>query len=45
MVLRRGPASAVRDEPRPTGVVEESVAGNVVFLQGRLKLGEPMRPR
>ncbi|HTP25219.1 MAG TPA: P-loop NTPase [Anaeromyxobacteraceae bacterium] len=37
-------ASAIREVPRPTDVVEEGTAGQVVFLHGRLNVGEAMAP-
>jgi MinD superfamily P-loop ATPase len=38
------PEGAIREVPRVTGVVEEGVAGDVVFLAGKLNVGEAMAP-
>ena len=38
------PVGAIREENRPIGVVETGRAGAVVFVQGRLNVGEPMAP-
>lgn len=38
------PEGAVREVPRVTGVVEEGVAGNVLFASGKLNVGEAMAP-
>jgi MinD superfamily P-loop ATPase len=35
---------AIREVPRVTGVVEQGVAGQVTFLQGKLDVGEAMSP-
>jgi MinD superfamily P-loop ATPase len=35
---------AIREVPRPMGVVEQGRAGKVVFVQGRLDVGEAMAP-
>jgi MinD superfamily P-loop ATPase len=35
---------AIREVARPTGVVEEGVAGRVTFVHGRLGVGEAMAP-
>jgi MinD superfamily P-loop ATPase len=36
--------NAIREVPRPMGVVEQGRAGRVVFVQGRLDVGEAMAP-
>jgi len=38
------PEGAIREVPRVTGLVEEGAAGDVMFLQGRLNIGEAMAP-
>ena len=38
------PAGAIREQDRPTGVVEIGKSGNVVLVQGRLNVGEPGAP-
>ena len=38
------PAGAIREQSRAIGVVETGQAGKVGFVQGRLKVGEPMSP-
>jgi MinD superfamily P-loop ATPase len=37
-------AGAIVERPRVTGVVEQGVAGQAVFIQGRLHVGEAMAP-
>jgi MinD superfamily P-loop ATPase len=39
---RACPAGAIREEPRPIGVIEEGTQGDVLFAQGRLDVGEAM---
>jgi MinD superfamily P-loop ATPase len=36
------PVGAIREEPRPIGVIEEGTAGGIDFLQGQLNVGEAM---
>jgi len=36
------PEAAIREVPRPVGVVESGSAGQIAFVQGRLNVGEPM---
>ncbi len=38
------PEGAIREVPRVAGIVEEGVAGQVTFLQGKLNVGEAMAP-
>ncbi|MCG2660139.1 MAG: ATP-binding protein [Kiritimatiellae bacterium] len=38
------PVGAIREENRPIGVIEAGRADVVVFVQGRLNIGEPMSP-
>lgn len=38
------PEGAIREVPRATGVVEQGVAGQVIFLHGMLNIGEAMAP-
>ncbi len=38
------PTGAIREVPRVTGCVEQGVAGQVTFVQGRLQVGEAMAP-
>jgi MinD superfamily P-loop ATPase len=38
------PHGAIREEPRPIGVVESGRAGRIVFTQGRLRIGERTTP-
>ncbi|HUT77905.1 MAG TPA: P-loop NTPase [Polyangia bacterium] len=38
------PTGAIREVPREIGAVEEGDSGEVVFLQGRLDVGEAMAP-
>lgn len=38
------PVKAIREEPRPIGVVETGQADGVAFVQGRLNIGEAMAP-
>jgi MinD superfamily P-loop ATPase len=41
---RACPEDAIREAPRPTGTVEEGVAGEVGFVHGTLAVGEAMAP-
>ena len=36
------PVGAIREEPRPIGIIEEGTAKGINFLQGRLTVGEAM---
>lgn len=36
------PEAAITEVPKPIGVVEEGNAGNIDFIHGRLKIGEPL---
>jgi len=38
------PDDAIREVPRVTGIVEAGVSGQVVFLHGKLNVGEAMAP-
>jgi MinD superfamily P-loop ATPase len=38
------PTGAIREVPRVTGAVEEGLAGQVLFLHGKLNVGEAMAP-
>ena len=38
------PVGAIREVPRASGVVEEGLAGPLLFRQGRLNIGEAMAP-
>jgi MinD superfamily P-loop ATPase len=38
------PTGAIRETPRVTGAVEEGVAGQVLFVAGKLNIGEAMAP-
>lgn len=38
------PVQAIHEEPREIGTVETGTAGDILFAQGRLNVGEPMSP-
>lgn len=38
------PTGAIREQPRPLGVVESGQAQAIAFVQGRLNVGEPLAP-
>ncbi len=38
------PRHAISESPRPIGVVESGVKGDIHLVQGRLNIGEPMAP-
>ncbi len=38
------PERAIREVPRPIGVIEQGQAGRITFLQGRLTIGEALSP-
>lgn len=41
---RQCPVEAITEVPRPIGVVERGISGEITFWQGRLNIGEPMSP-
>lgn len=38
------PVQAIHEEPRKIGTIETGAAGDILFAQGRLNVGEPMSP-